>query len=476
MDTEQILYRLFAGHLTEGLPIEFKQVIEIATHDGVRKLVCGLFALRNYGGGHFIIGVKRDGTVSTPIECPTDRLREISTDAVHRLIHTYASEVFPVEVTFRPDGTNPTVVCIAVPGGVRTPVAVKADRKDGANFVLREGTVFYRCLANGMPSSAVIPWRSWPDQIQTCFDNREAEIGGLLRRTFGEKTLDEIRSVLCGPTRDQEAPPDTQPQPPIPQSRDASLGNVHQFLEAQAARSGEAIREKGGDPTAYGSHSTGAIVVPAVADRQANLPFLNTVMSSNPSYTGFPAWVDSRSFSNPDERPYVIDDGWEAVIRSGWADVTPNEFWRIEPSGKFFLRTAYQDDVDDHERKPTPRTQLDFGLVILRIAERIEVVKAMLRALDARPTSRVFYTFKFDSLRGRTLSNWANPERYISARNAARQDTVTADFDLQLDAPLQTTVEGTHIVANSVFRLFDGFELSRKVTEDLVTRLVQRRL
>ena len=114
--------------------------------------------------------------------------------------------------------------------------------------------------------------------------------------------------------------------------------------------------------------------------------------------------------------------------------------------------------------------------MVLRIAERIEVVRAMLRALDASPQSHVFYTFRFDKLRGRTLSSWADPARYISPRTAAMQDMVTADFDMQLDSPLQVTVEGAHSVANKVFRIFDGFELSMKVTEQLVTRLVQRKL
>ena len=118
MDTEQVISRLFAGQLSEGLPVEFKQLVEIAAHEGVRKLVYGLLAMRNYGGGHLFVGVKADGTIATPAECPTDRLREITTDAVHRLIHTYASEPFPVEVSPRPDVANPTVVCIAVPGGL----------------------------------------------------------------------------------------------------------------------------------------------------------------------------------------------------------------------------------------------------------------------------------------------------------------------------------------------------------------------
>jgi hypothetical protein len=64
---------------------------------------------------------------------------------------------------------------------------------------------------------------------------------------------------------------------------------------------------------------------------------LDILFVNQPRMTGWPPWVDSRSFPDQRSHPYVKEKGWEALIygeRRGWA-VKAVDFWRIEPTGRF---------------------------------------------------------------------------------------------------------------------------------------------
>jgi len=59
----------------------------------------------------------------------------------------------------------------------------------------------------------------------------------------------------------------------------------------------------------------------------ANSEFLSLLEASNPDYTGWPVWLDSRSFRDKMARPYIMDGIWEAFITSfedGYSDQLGN--------------------------------------------------------------------------------------------------------------------------------------------------------
>jgi hypothetical protein len=47
---------------------------------------------------------------------------------------------------------------------------------------------------------------------------------------------------------------------------------------------------------------------------------------------------------------------------------------------------------------------------------------------------------------------------------------------VRLDSPTSTIRQFAHSATESLFEVFDGFQLSREVVEDLTNRLFQRRL
>lgn len=206
-----------------------------------------------------------------------------------------------------------------------------------------------------------------------------------------------------------------------------------------------------------------------------NESFIERIFASNPQLTGWPAWLDSRNFREASNHPSVNDGGWEAYLSHVMNEALFTDYQRWEPSGRMYLARVLQDDLPESQRSPEPLKALDFSLIILRIAERLEVGRRIYLGLGAPPTSQASFMFQINKLRGRTLTSWSNPGRYISPGRVAEQDVATAFCELTLDAGQQLIVDKTHYVANEVFHLFGGFEISRKVTADLVENLLQRR-
>lgn len=120
--------------------------------------------------------------------------------------------------------------------------------------------------------------------------------------------------------------------------------------------------------------------------------FLNFINASNPSYTGWPVWIDSRGYVNEDgtldedAKPYTYGAGWEAFIYGrGGGFRNRLDFWLAEPAGRFYHYRALQDDFTEGRPYPEAMTTLDPFLVILRTAEAIAVPMVFARAMASRP-------------------------------------------------------------------------------------------
>ena len=71
-------------------------------------------------------------------------------------------------------------------------------------------------------------------------------------------------------------------------------------------------------------------------------------------------------------------------------------------------------------RAPEPMKQLDFGLVILRTAEAIDVALGFAKAMGCPiETTKLSFEFKRIKMRGRELISLANIDRHIHRGNTA---------------------------------------------------------
>jgi len=153
------------------------------------------------------------------------------------------------------------------------------------------------------------------------------------------------------------------------------------------------------------------------------------------------------------------------------------DFWRAEPTGKFYLYRALQDDLAEGPLAPTPMTTLDFGLTILRTAEATAVPMTFARAMGLTPEeTTLYFAFRWSRLRDRELSAWANPERFIFPGYVCRQPEVTSGVAVPLETPTSAIARFVRDVTAELFAAFNGFAPGPGVVEDLTAQLLNRGL
>jgi hypothetical protein len=450
----------------ETLSVELKGWIDPSTPHGIAKIARAALAMRNYGGGFVLIGFN-DETHRPDLEnVPQDIRGTFHPDKIQAIVSRFASDPFEVTVDFSEHERQVHPVLI-IPPGVKTPVAAKSDLSDNGIKLISAGDVYVRSLrANNTASTTKAGWQDWAKLVETCFDNREADIGRFLRRHLSHLTSDVLKDF--GSALSDEA-----------QSAATLETQLRGLLLEGEARFNAVLMERSLTLPRHGSLEAALIIEGSAPPHFANSHFLNLLESSNPNYTGWPIWLDSRSFTDTTARPYVNEGAWEAlilVLNSEWG-ANKIDFLRLGPSGRFYLRRGLEDDLSKSPNAPAPGEKLDFGIATLRVAETIAVGLAYAHAMGYKSeATRLGFAFRWKGLKDRTLSSWANPARYLSVDRSAYQDEVEAFVQVGLDTPLSALGEHVGLVTARLFEVFDGFSLSGDVTESLVRQLVERKL
>jgi len=465
--------------LTESLNVEVKGWIGTTTPEHQAKIVKACLALRNRNGGFLVVGFDDSSLQPDAIANKPDDVRtEFHTDKVQGLVSRFAQELFEVEVGFTTrDGIEYPV--ISVPAGVQVPVASKADLLSGADKLIRQGAVYFRTLnASGVPSTSIAHQRDWRDIVEICFDNREADIGRFVRRQLAGTDRLKLAEALtalgfitsAGPTG---GAPQTTPAVDLRQIAEAWRNEGEQaFLAALAERNSATA-----NAMAQGiSWQVALIVSPAFPTTILDQHFLGRVLSSNPNYTGWPIWIDSRSSSDTESRPTRTDTSWTSFIEfdRSWGG-TSLDFWMIEAS-RFYLWRTLQDDRSPNVQ---PGTVLDPMLMIYRVAEAMAVGLAFARVLggDSATGTRVLgFAFKWEKLRNRRLTPWANPMVLMGSNGQSHVDNASSFVEVPLDTPANALAPFVDQATRELFALFDGHQVPLAVVEELVLRLVERRI
>jgi hypothetical protein len=475
MNIEQKRVDQLVAHPSESLNVEIKNWISPGDKTGEAKIVRAALALRNRNGGYLIIGF-HDKTLLPELNNRPDDLRGLfHPDRIQGLVSHYASVPFETGVAFaQRDGHEYPV--IVIPEGVRSPVAAKANLIDGSGKnLIRLGDVYFRTLsANGTASTTAARPQDWPDIVEICFENREADFGRFLRRQLAGRDM----ATFLGALQQLGVPGSALSAPPQPATlslRDRSIA----LLDAGEQRFKLALATRKPSPeekavAEVGSWSVGLVVDPPRASALPDKVFLSTIASSNPQYTGWPVWLDSSGFVDETARPKVTDKTWEALIVSLASRSKSIDFLRFDPKGEFYLWRNLQDDVSD---RISPLSVLDPIIAVLRVAEAIAVGLSLAKALGWDPErTRLGFAFRWTKLNGRELVGWANPENYFSAHGTAHDDVVTTYVELPLETPVAAISPGVEQAVQDLFVLFGGYRMPSNVIEHWVQRLIERRL
>jgi hypothetical protein len=430
---------------SEALNIEVKRWIDPQQDAGVAIIVKAVFALRNRNGGFLVLGFDDQTLQPDHTNRPSDVRAAFHLDDVQAIVSRYASEPFEIGIGFEMrDGQEHAVIVVSE--GVLSPVAIKRDLNSAGKQLFSVGDIYFRTLnANGTPSSARARPEDWPDIVQICFDNREADLGRFVRRHLTAPNLTSVLETL-GIAR--------SPPPPNLREQAAAL-----LIDGQrrfdAALSQRQVTQGEKSLTDAVSWSIAVVVDPQKSNAVADGTFLATFASSNPNYAGWPVWIDARFLTDQAGRPKVIDNGWGALIISpqpGWSNKV--DFWRLDPNGKFYLRRLLQDDTVP--KMVRPGSVLDPVLAVLRVAEVITVGLSAARALSWHvATTRLEFAFQWTKLKGRKLNAWAYPlETMLVGGGTAHDDQVESFVEVPLETPISAIAP---FVAEATSRLIQSY-------------------
>ncbi|EUC18838.1 AlbA family DNA-binding domain-containing protein [Paraburkholderia hospita] len=460
MDLDNSRIQALVDRPAESLSVEIKTWFNPESVEGQVKLVRTLLALRNHDGGYFVIGIDDKTLTPDTSDVPANVKELFHPDKLHALISRFASEPFEIVVEFvKRDRIDFPV--IVVPSGTRTPVAAKSDLKLNDKRLVSTGDVYVRTLnANRIPSSARANWNDWASIVDVCFNNREADIGRFMRRHLTGSSAETLKEIFAGLSA--EAGEQNRGEKDCSQLLDQGR---QRFISTVAERQ-IALPDTGYWEVAM--QISGAVTTRNLRD------FLHLLSVSHPEHSGWPVFLVSNGFGDLAARPHVVDEKWEALIlSSGGRHI---DFVQFDPKGRFYHLRALFDDMRLTDRSPQPRTVLDYSLPILDCAEGIAVGLAFAKAMGCDDDEcSLEFAFRWSGLKGRQLGSWAIPSRYISPGRTAYQDGISLFQTISANMPPSAIGGVLSSMLQPLYELFDGFQVSSGVVEDLATRVIERK-
>lgn len=462
MDETQI-YQLITRP-NESLGLELKNWFDPDSFAGRAKLIKAIIALRNTDGGFLLIGFNNEDGTPNVADSPEDVQTQFHVDKLVALVTKIASHSFEIFVHYPViDGKH--FVVIEVPPGIKTPVVTKSELKDGSNVYVKLNCTYVRTLkANHTPSTAEATWKDWPDLIERCFENREADVGRFVRRHLVSAMTGDMKESL-GHILVGSRPPSTEDQ-------------LHQFLDESFDRYQKRIGEREHeDLPEHGSMEFAASIDGEIKEFRANRDFLNLIQSTNPNWTGWSVFSVLNNSDLPSFRPQVVDGAWEALVDIfGTGLMDDLTFWRACPNGRFYAYHGFEDDFSNGDRTPKPGTALEFVLAILRAAECLALSLYFANAMGASEDGVLNATYRWRGISGRTLSAWASPRRMMPSWYTADQDEIISTVSVPIETAPAALSGYVYQATAPLFEVFDGFSLKPESVDDIVSRLINRQL
>lgn len=194
---------------------------------------------------------------------------------------------------------------------------------------------------------------------------------------------------------------------------------------------------------------------------------LQILRNSKTGRTGWDiGWVPTRD----EIAPYPFQDGIEVwLAESGGKGAGHSDFWRAERIGTFSLFRGYQEDDADFA-KLFPQIQLDFSLVLWRMAEFLLYIESFSRNLAVGKVQSNLRV-RWDGLEGRELGYHkaiGRPfERYV-----CHQPSVESHLRIADTATIKATlVRDVRLITRPLFEAFDFFSVTEEQAKELIKGL-----
>ncbi|HWM63256.1 MAG TPA: hypothetical protein VNP96_04605 [Solirubrobacterales bacterium] len=178
-------------------------------------------------------------------------------------------------------------------------------------------------------------------------------------------------------------------------------------------------------------------------------------------------WPIAVVLDNQDEyRPRPTSDGIVAEVAIGGDDHdrTSYDLWKLFRDGRFYtMLTLFED-----ERVPE---SIFFDTRINRITESLFLLARLYRRLEVSDTDLVDISFRHAGLAGRTLRSANTNRAMYDSRNAA-EDVADVRFSTTIEELESDLVGKVKEVTQPLFMLFDFFELSDEILEEIAESFI----
>ncbi len=169
-------------------------------------------------------------------------------------------------------------------------------------------------------------------------------------------------------------------------------------------------------------------------------------------------------YLNKDEfRPRARADGIVAQVRPETKE--SYDYWSIRRNGDFYFVGSLFED----ERRPG---FVFFNTRVVRVTEALLYLARLYSNLGVDRTARISIGVRHGGLRGRHLQS-SSPNRELSRALRSDEDSVDTKISASIEEIEAQLVQKVKEILAPLFRIFDFFELSDPVYEDIVNRFVK---
>lgn len=459
LSEEDLIQLLQAGR--ESLNTEFKPWFPLSEDSGKATLAKACIAIRNADGGFLVIGMSNDGAPDNRKHV-SDVRTVFHHDAVQEVVSRYASDLFEITVHFVPfDGMERVIV--EVPSGVRTPVICRNNLPRNVTSegyqpgtLLKEGEVYVRTHAsNGRPSTSPAKIIDWQRIMETCFNNREADIGAFMRRQLSGLDVEAATSAIFEMLKGAKGPT-------LQERTDAYLDVC---LQKYVGR----VKELGKPLPNIGTREVAAAISgdfePPSLDEECMWQFAHLQRMSGwapfVAFLNMSARIDDIRYDESGADVLTYDDRMFHIL----------DFSRIERSGQFYF---FEPLPGDFSPRTKAHTVLEFVQETARIAEIIAVIMQFAKAFCGNDSkNQVTFAFRWEGLANRRLGSM---DRMSWSRGVATQN----DYVTHATIPVSIAISaiGLHVesIVKQLFRLFAGHAFDSTVIQNIVEDRMNSRL
>jgi hypothetical protein len=166
-------------------------------------------------------------------------------------------------------------------------------------------------------------------------------------------------------------------------------------------------------------------------------------------------------------KPHPRADGIAAEIPRDGRDAY--DYWALRRTGEYYWRgTLFEDDRSEG--------QIFFDTRIVRVTEALLYCGRLYTALGLGRLRGVSITVRHAGLKGRRLSS-ANPARSLNdQRDPSHENESVVQMNVRLEQLESELVSLVKDVLSPLFALFDFFQLSDRVYDDIVNNFVEGRV